>query len=141
MSWRLKSGPTKIEYFPKTASTAFAPGVAMTSGGSGEISIAANSSTRIFGINVAPITSADADYASETKIPLIVPTPDTLFIVDIGAGTFTAEMIGLQYDLYSTTGTSIDVGNTTYKQVTIVDYIDSTHAVVKISRPYLSATA
>ena len=78
------------------------------------------------------IAATDSDYASTTSIPVMVPTDDTTFLVDVDTGTaLTAAMIGSRYDL--TDANSLNVGGTSKLVVTIVKFVSATKAVVKIN--------
>lgn len=133
----LNTGNTQIDYFPKKASTVIAMNSALTFDGSGFVTNAVAASTRVVGTSLRVTASTDADYASTTLIPVIVPSTDSTFIADVGTGTLTTAMIGNQYDLKD--ATSIDVTATSHKQVTVVGFISSSKAIVKFTGNYLSA--
>ena len=114
---------------PKTASTAFAGNSVVTTT-SGQLTTAANSELGLLGIIPRVVTSASSDYASTTGVPLIKLHDRGEYEIDV-QGTATAAMVGEAYDLYSTTGISLDVGNSTYKQFVITKFISASKVWVK----------
>jgi len=124
------SGPTKMTSpIPKTASTAFTANTLVTST-SGQLTTAANSELGLLGIIPRTVTSASSDYASTTVVPLVRLHDEGEYEIDV-QGTATAAMVGEAYDLYSTTGAKIDVGNTTYKQLIVTKFISASKVWVK----------
>lgn len=77
MSFYPISGDWAVKYFRKVASTAFKSNnlVAFaTNGGAGDpIEPADASDTTILGIGIKTVASTDSDYASNTRIPVLVP--------------------------------------------------------------------
>lgn len=114
---------------PKTASTAFTVNSVMTTT-SGQLTTAANSELGLLGIIPRAVAATSSDYASETPLQLLKLHNDATYEMDV-QGTATTAMVGEAYDLYSTTGTHLDVGNTTYKQFIIVKFISSSKVWVK----------
>lgn len=125
------TGKPRIEWFPKKASTAFAVGDLVYADGSGAIQPADSTSGDHIGIIMKDVASSDADYASNTMVPVDVPQDGDEFLVDVGTGTFTAAMVGNRYDLKD--ANEIDVSATSKKVVTITRYVSSSKAVVKIN--------
>lgn len=112
----------------KTASTAYAIGQLVqpdldNSGVGFDGCVAA--STAIIGCVQQTIASTDTDYASTTRIPLLVDEFGE-WEADVGNGTPTANYEGLACDLYSTTGVSVDVATTTTKVFLINRFISTT---------------
>lgn len=136
--FQLYSGHPRVEWYPKKASTAIAVGDLLYADGSGAVQPADSTSGDHIGICMKAIASTDSDYASTTSIPVLVPTDDTLFKVDVDTGTaLTTAMVGSRYDL--TDANSLNVGGTSKKVVTIVKYISATKAVVKINSTIANA--
>jgi len=132
------SGPVRIEWYPKKASQAFSNGDLVYADGSGAIQPADATSGDHLGIILKDIAATDDDYTSNTEVPVMVPTEETLFLVDVDSGTaLTTAMVGSRYDLAD--ANSLDVGSTSKKVVTIVKYISATKAVVKINSMISSA--
>ena len=130
--FQLYSGHPKVEWYPKIASTAIAVGDLLYADGSGAVQPADATSGDHIGVCMKAIASTDSDYASTTSIPVMVPTEDTTWLVDVDTGTaLTTAMVGNRYDL--TDANSLNVGGTSKKVVTIVKYKSATKAVVKIN--------
>lgn len=127
----LYKGSPRVEWYPKIASVAFAVGDLVYSDGSGAIQKADATSGMHIGVTMKKTASSDADYASTTKVPVLVPTDDTEWLVDVGTGTFTTAMVGSQYDLKDEN--EIDVSAQSKNVVTIVGYVSATKAIVKIN--------
>lgn len=123
------SGDIKLGAFPKTASTAFGLNTVMTST-SGYLTTAANSELGLLGIIPRAVTSASSDYASQTMVPLIKLHDAAEYEIDV-QGTATVAMVGEAYDLYSTTGLSLDIANQSYKQFVITKFVSASKVWVK----------
>lgn len=124
----------RFEDWSKTASTAYADGVVVqpdldNSGVGFDKCVAA--STAILGVVQQTIASTDADYASTTRINLLVDEFGE-WEVDVGNGTPTANYEGLACDLYSTTALSVDVAATTTKVFLIQRFLSTTKLRGKI---------
>ncbi len=134
MAFVLVSGKPKVEYFPKTASTTLlANGVVALS--SGQLIEATTSTTSHAGVVLRGSVSGDADFASTTSLPVMIPTPECVFAADVGSGTLTAALVGTTCDLASG-GATIAASTNSHHQVTIVGVISSTLALVKINSAY-----
>jgi hypothetical protein len=121
---------------PKTASTAFTVNSLVTTT-SGQLTTAANSELGILGIMPRAVTSASSDYASTTGVQLIALHDEAEYEIDV-QGTATAAMVGEAYDIYSTTGTHLDIGNTTYKQFIITKFVSASKVWVKPNKALLT---
>jgi hypothetical protein len=130
--FNLYSGPSKVEYYPKKASTAMSVGDLLKFDGSGYVTVcAAGTATNVIvGVSLRKVASTDADYASTTLIPVEVGK-DSIYIADIGTGTGAASNVGGGFDL-AAAGT-LDVTATTHKQVTCVGFISTTQLLVKLN--------
>lgn len=136
MSFILKSGNVQVEYWPKTASTAFAVGVAVVMT-SGALAVASSTDLSIVGVVAKPVVSTDTDYASTTSIPVLVPSPDAIWEIDVeNSGTATSANVGIKYDLNSSTGTGINLSGTSHKQVTVVGVLSATKVLGRINASY-----
>jgi len=119
--FKLLSGASKTEYFPKTASTVISVGVLVASV-NGQLVPATATTTSHIGISIKPVASTDDDYASATFIPVLIPSQDTIFEADAS---------GLTTALVNTT---MDLSNSQY----VNGAADSRHAVTLVK--YISAT-
>lgn len=128
-----RRGHFHIEWWPKKASVAIAVGDLLYADGSGAVQSADATSGDHIGVCQKTIAATDSDYASNTRIPLLVPSDDTAeWEVDVDTGTaLTTAMVGNRYDL--TDANSINVGGTSKKVVTITKYVSATKAWVKIN--------
>jgi hypothetical protein len=98
------AGNWKTVWFRKKASTAFTANSLVafeTNGTAGDpIEPADASDENIIGICLRTVASTDTDYASNTRIPVLVPTGmDCEFLGDVGTGTLTVASEGLLMDL------------------------------------------
>lgn len=127
------SGKHKEIYLPKKASTAFANGQAVLGDGSGAIEpVNATTDVRLIGFTQKEVTSADSDYASNTKIPLDAFDPSDIYEADVITGTLTTAMVGTRVDI-AANGQGIDVTSTGTLQALIVGFISSTKALIRVS--------
>jgi len=127
------SGRPKVEWYQKDASVAFANGGLVYWNGTGEIIPADATSGDHAGVILRDVLSTDDDYATSlAKVPVDVPTTEDIFEVDVETGTLTTAMVGNQYDLVAD-GDAIDVTATSKKVVTIVGFVSSSKALVKIN--------
>jgi len=97
---------------PKKASTALAEGEALYTASGVVTSLSAASDERIAGICQKPVTSADSDYASTTKIPVLIDE-DGIWEADPSSTTNTITN-GTALDFNNST--TIHVSNSTYDQ-------------------------
>lgn len=120
---------TTVEWYVKTASTAFARNslVAFTSG---QLTQSATSLEQL-GIILSDVVSTDSDYATANKRAVMIPQPDDIFIADVIGGTAAASNVGAKFDIDSTY-LGINMNGTTYKQLLVVGFISSTQVLVKI---------
>lgn len=125
------TGRVRVEWYPKKASTAFAVGDLVYADGSGAIQPADSTSGMHIGVIQKAVASTDSDYASTTLVPVLVPTDDTEWLVDVGTGTATAALIGTRCDLKD--ANEIDVSATSKNVVTVTRFISATKVVVKIN--------
>lgn len=133
MAFILKKGPVVIEYWPKKASTTMTANSLVQPDGSGFLTNATAGSTKIFGLLQINIASTDADFASTTKVPVIIPQDTNEFEADV-TGTLTTAMVGETRDLSS--ALTVDAAGTSHNQVTIAAFISATKAMVKINGAY-----
>jgi len=104
MSFYPASGDWDVKYFRKVASTAFKANnlVAFeTNGGAGDpIEPADASDTAILGIGVKTVATTDSDYASNTRIPVLVPrNKSSEMECDDVDGTMVVADEGLEVDI------------------------------------------
>lgn len=123
-----KTGGYKIEYFPKTASTALSNG-ALVSLSSGQLIAATSTSSAHVGVLLKPVVSTDSDYASTTFLPVAIPSQDAIFEAD--ATGLTAALVGTTMDL--TDSVTVNGAADSHHAVTLVGYISATKGLFKIN--------
>lgn len=140
MSFVHVKGPALLEYWPKTASAAFTINTLVSPSG-GYFITATTSATEILGVLQTTIASTDADFASATAEPVILPQADDTFEADLtNTTTFTATFVGLQCDIVA--GAYVDATASTHKQCTILRQGSTTSkAIVKINGAYTFVNA
>lgn len=127
-------GNFHVEYFPKTASTAFAYGDAVvvlpTAAGAGTLAKVTSSSPAITGIILKKIASTDADYASTTLVPVLVGDADSEYLcATTGAATTD---IGEFVD--AADEVSLDVTSYTYGVAQVTGILSATSVIAKICK-------
>lgn len=128
------SGKVQSEAMSVAASTAVANGDALKFSSGYVIPATAGQTVPTAGVSNFVITSADADYASVKFLPVIMLTPDLIFLADVGTGTATIANVGVGYDL-AAAGT-VDLTATTHKVVTVVGVVSSSKVLVKFNSAY-----
>ena len=128
------SGKPNIEYYAKAASAAgvMAVGALTYFDGSGYVIPADDTSGDHIGICMKAVTAADADYASNTSIPIDVPAADDIFEVSCAAtavATLRAS-IGEWIDL--TDSVTANPAATAKFVLKLVGYISTTRLLVKV---------
>ena len=126
-----ESGRVMVEWYPKIASTVIANGYLMYPDLSGAIQPADATSGNHMGVAQKDVAATDDDYAENTYIPVLVPTDETVWRVDVGTGTLTTAMIGGFYDLAN--AYSIDVSAQAKNVVQGVGFVSSSVALVKVN--------
>ncbi len=128
-------GPIDIEFYPKTASTAFAEGdlVYLSSGYLARFT--ATTDQPPLGRIMKAIASTDSDYASATMVPVQTPaSPNTEYLCDIGNGTGAQSYVGTWIDVddtYPYTKVDCDTGN--YDHFFITKHVSTTQLVARIA--------
>lgn len=116
-------GRFTVEWLKKKASTAMTANTFASRSAAGLITPATATSTEITGLLLRTITSADDDYASNTLVPVLVPTEDTVFLSSGEAHSATEAMNGEFVDI--TDANTINGGANALEVVKIHKYIDA----------------
>lgn len=124
-----KNGAHEIKYFKKKVSTAFTNGALTSVDSNGFLIQATATSTNHVGIIMKAVTSADADYAVATYVPVDMCRPTDLFIADVSAGTVAQTVVGEYHDLNST-GDKVDLSAAAVKAVFVEDIMTASSQVV-----------
>jgi len=134
MTIKRLAGKTKIMYFLNATSTAFSADSFVTFDGSGAITPATSSSTKILGVyRGAAITSASAAYTTAAWQPVEVPVEKYVEWECTCTGGATNK-VGVSVDL--TDASTVAVGSSTHHVVTVSKYISSTKVGVFINAPW-----
>lgn len=136
MAVKLKfpSPVARTEYYAKPASTAFAIDslVAPNKDNTSNTFVAATSSTTVnLGVLQKAVASTDSDYASETKVPVLV---DELGIWEFDVGTGSADINDEQGYIDLTDAVGVNVTASTVDAVFVVNYVSATKVQGKIVR-------
>lgn len=131
-------GNFHIEWYPKTASTAYTFNdmvtIASTAAGAGTLKLAAATDTFIYGLIQRTVASTDSDYASASKVPVLVGDADAEFLFDVSTGTAATTDIGEMIDLDDEN--SVDVDAYTLGQVKVTDIVSTTQVVGKFNKGF-----
>lgn len=116
---------TAIEFYAKKASTAIAFNEMVYIDTSGFVAPAINTSgAGVLGLCQKAIAATDSDYASATRIPILVPGPNAVFLGDTSGGTTPAQTdVGEYCDLVDSK--NIDVAASTYDVCYVVGFMGS----------------
>lgn len=135
MAFKHVKGPALLEYFPKATSVTMTLGQLVEPNGSGRLISATAGATRITGVLQVSVASTDADFASATLVPVILPQEYDEFEVDLTGATFVDTYIGNVCDLNS--ALLADLSDTGNRQLTVLRQGSSTSkAIVKINGAY-----
>ena len=138
MSFKLvrPSSRCKTEFYAKPASTVFTRGdlVSCTNNATENAFTAmAATSAIILGVIQKDIAATDSDYASETKVPILVDE-DGIWEVPVATGTADANDEGGYIDVDDTaTETSVDVTASIEDHFLVTDYVSGTVVRGKIA--------
>ncbi len=135
-----KQGKPNVEWYTKTASTLLYVN-SVVKFTSGQLVAATATSTAHVGVILRTVAAADTDYATASKVPVMVPGLNDIFEADVKPGvTAAATAVGAECDLYVGDGTTgnlgehyVDTGTNSHHQVTIVDFISANKVLVKIT--------
>lgn len=121
MKW--VKGRTKLVFYPKAASTAFAKDSLVYFNGTGEIIPADSTSGDHVGLIQKAVAATDSDYASETRVPVEIPQ-DKMCVLEADATGLTAAKVGTTMDL--TDASTVNGAAADKDAVTLVEYISAT---------------
>ena len=132
-------GDCHIEFYGKTASTAFTFNDVMMLSASGLLVLYTDSANlRVIGLVQKAIASTDSDYASETRIPVLVCGSDAEYLCDIGNGTGAAGDVGelIDFDGAGSAHQNVDVSNSQFDMLEVTKFISTTQVVCKFIKPH-----
>jgi hypothetical protein len=131
MALQLYRGNSRVEWYPKKASTVFTEGNIVLLDASGQLDNATTTSDNHEGIALRTTASTDTDYATTDRMPILVPEQDTVFVADVGTGSATAANVGDFCDL-AAAGT-IDLTSGANRAVEVVGVLSATKVLVKLN--------
>ncbi|MHA1167871.1 MAG: hypothetical protein ACTSRU_08630 [Candidatus Hodarchaeales archaeon] len=129
-------GKFHVEWYAKNDSEAFTFGdlvyVDNSASGTGYLLSATSSSASVIGTILKDVASTDSDYASNTKVPVLVGNTDAEWEFNAASGGATTE-IGQFVDL--STDLLLDLGTAyTYGVVQVTQIISTTKVIGKICK-------
>ena len=124
---------TRVEWYQKKASTTFTFNDLVYIDGDGFLIKAVDGSAITpLGLIQKTIAATDSDYASATKVPVLVPGPDAEFLCDVSTGTAAQTDVGEWIDIDD--HNSVDVGASTYDIFFVTRFISTTQVVAKMAK-------
>ena len=124
---------THVEFYPKKASVAIGFEDLVYLDGDGYLIRAVDGALIVpVGLSLKAIASTDSDYASNTRIPVLVPGPDAEFLCDVGTGTAAQTDVGEWIDIDD--HDLVDVGASTYDIFFVTKFISTTQVVAKLAK-------
>ena len=124
---------THIEWFPKKASAAMSFNDLVQIDANGFVLRAVDGSTlTCIGLVQKDVASTDDDYASATRVPVLVPGPDAVFLCDVSTGTGAQLAVGIFADIDD--HNSIDLNATTYGIFYTVGFVSTTQMLCKLAK-------
>jgi hypothetical protein len=129
-------GKFHVEWYPKTASEAFTVGdmvtILNTAAGTGYLTSATSSSAEVIGTIQKAVAATDSDYASTTKVPVLVGDADAEWLFNAasgGAQTEVGQFVDISTDLLLDLGTAY-----TYGIAKVTGVISTTQVTGKLSK-------
>lgn len=124
---------TRVEFYQKVASTAFAFNDLVYVDSNGFITPAVDGAAIVpLGLIQKTIAATDSDYASNTRVPVLVPGPDAEFLCDVSTGTAAQTDVGEWIDIDDEN--SVDVSASTYDIFFVTRFISTTQVVAKMAK-------
>lgn len=123
-------GTFHTEWYPKTASTAFANNdlVYLSSGYLTNFADAVDQAP--LGLIQRTVVATDSDYADTTMVPVLIGDPNAEYLCDISTGTGAQTVVGTKVDVDD--DDSIDVNASTYDIFLVTKHISTTQCVAKL---------
>jgi hypothetical protein len=125
------NGPVRLEWYKKTASTAFTYGDLVYLS-SGALALFADTVDQVpLGRILKTVAATDSDYAETTRVPVEIGNPNTEYICDVSTGTAVyATHVGTWIDVDDED--SVDVNASTYDTFFVTDVISTSKVVAKM---------
>lgn len=124
-------GKFHTEWYPKVVSTAFALNDLVYLDSNGYLTPAVDGANIVsLGLIQKTIAATDTDYASATKVPVLVGDKDAEFLCDVSTGTAAITDQGEWIDIDD--ANSVDVSASTYDIFFVTKFISTTQVVAKL---------
>lgn len=124
---------TRVEWYQKKASTAMPFNGLVYIDSNGYVDLAADGALFVpLGLIQQTIAATDSDYASTTKVPVLVPGPDAEFLCDVGTGSAAQTDVGEWIDIDD--HLVVDVAASTYDVFYVTRVISSSLVVAKLAK-------
>lgn len=124
-------GKFHVEWYPKVASTAFAMNDMVYLDANGYLTPAVDGANIVVvGLIQKTIAATDTDYASTTKVPVLVGDKDAEFLCDVSTGTAAQTDVGEWIDIDDED--SVDVSASTYDIFFVTKFVSATQVVAKL---------
>lgn len=121
---------TRIEWYKKAASETFSFNDLVTIDSSGFITKATDAAIVPLGLIQRTVAATDSDYASATKVPVLVPGPDAEFLCDVSTGTAAQTDVGEFIDIDD--HNSVDVAASTNDIFFVTRFVSTTQVIAKL---------
>lgn len=123
---------THIEFYQKKVSTAIAFNEMVYIDANGFVAPAVDITTdTLLGLCQKTIATTDSDYAVATRIPVLVPGPNAVFLFDVTTGSAAQTDVGENIDIDDSK--NVDVVASTYDLVHVVGIISATQVLGKMN--------
>ena len=130
--WKADAG-TRIEFFQKKASQAFSFNDLVYVDSNGFLDLAADGANFVpLGLIQKAIASTDSDYASATRVPVLVPGENAEFLCDVSTGSAAQTDVGEWIDIDDED--SVDVSASTYDIFFVTGVVSATQVIAKMAK-------
>lgn len=124
-----------VEWYPKVASTAFAFNDLVYVDSNGYLTPAVDGANIVpLGLIQKTIAATDSDYASNTRVPVLVAGSDAEYLCDVGTGTAAQTDVGEHIDIDN--ASTVDVVASTYDLFYVTEIISTSKVVAKLNKKF-----
>lgn len=132
MAIKAYRGNFHTEWYPKVVSTAFAFNDLVYLDSNGYLTPAVDGSNIVpIGLIQQTIAATDDDYASATKVPVLVGDKDAEFLCDVSTGSAATTNVGEWIDIDD--ANSVDVSASTYDIFFVTNVVSTTQVIAKLA--------
>ena len=137
--FRANGANPHLEHYPKAASEAFAFNDIVGINTSGYLTkYTDGASFPMLGLIQKTIAATDSDYASNTRVPVLVAGAEAEYLCDVSTGTAAQTDVGEYIDVDD--HNSVDVASSTNNDFYVTQFISTVLVVAKMTRKVVSAT-